>query len=89
MEELRRRHEVAADQNFDDFVNVDADAHTDTTELLNNDELVQLVSGAQEEFEDANDPDTVEAPNPTASQLMDAADLLRRFAGAHEGVEDP
>ncbi|KAH7950949.1 hypothetical protein HPB52_003262 [Rhipicephalus sanguineus] len=59
-EELRRRDEVAADHNFDDFVIADVD--TDTTEILDGEELVQLVSGAQEESEDANDPDTVEAP---------------------------
>ncbi|KAL1439376.1 hypothetical protein MTO96_010389 [Rhipicephalus appendiculatus] len=83
-EEFRRRDEVAADQNFDDFVNSDADAKED----LDDEEIVQLVSGAQEEPEDANGPDTVEAPVPTLSQVMDAVDLLRRFAGAHEGAEE-
>ncbi|KAG0427315.1 hypothetical protein HPB47_025620 [Ixodes persulcatus] len=58
-EELRRRDQVAADQNFDDFVNADAD--TDTTEVLDDEEIVQLVSGVQEESEDAKDPDAVEA----------------------------
>lgn len=49
---------------------------------------MQLVSGAQEVSEDVNDPDTAEAPVVTPSQVMDAVDLLRRFAGAHEGAED-
>ncbi|KAH6948063.1 hypothetical protein HPB50_022773 [Hyalomma asiaticum] len=83
-EEHRQRDEVAVDQNFDDFMNTD----TDTTEVLDEKEIVQLVSSAQEESEDANDPDTVEAPVPTPGQVMDAVDLLRRFAGAHEGAED-
>ncbi|KAG0415784.1 hypothetical protein HPB47_007044 [Ixodes persulcatus] len=68
--------EVATDQNFDDFVNADADADTDTTEVLDGEEIVQLVSGAQEESEDANDPDAVEAPMPTPSQVMDAVNIL-------------
>ncbi|KAL1440657.1 hypothetical protein MTO96_009213 [Rhipicephalus appendiculatus] len=38
-EELRRRGEVAADQNFDDFVNADADADTDATEVLDDEEI--------------------------------------------------
>ncbi|KAH7976546.1 hypothetical protein HPB52_016111 [Rhipicephalus sanguineus] len=59
-EELRRRDEVAADHNFDDFVVADAD--TDATEVLDDEEMVQLVSGTKEESEDANDPDAVEAP---------------------------
>ncbi|KAH7948984.1 hypothetical protein HPB49_003847 [Dermacentor silvarum] len=85
-EELRRRDEVAADLNIDDFVDVDAD--TDTTEVLNDEETVPLVSGTQEEPEDANDPDTVETPVATPTQGMDAVDLLRRFASAYEGAED-
>ncbi|KAH7933927.1 hypothetical protein HPB49_019319 [Dermacentor silvarum] len=62
------------------------DADTDTREVLDEEEIVQLVSGAQEESEDGNDPDTVEAP--VAAPSMDAVNLLRRFAGAHEGAED-
>ncbi|XP_040070451.3 tigger transposable element-derived protein 6-like [Ixodes scapularis] len=87
-EELRRRDQVAADQDFDDFVNANADANTDTTEVLDDEEIVQLVSGAQEKSEEAKGPDAIEAPVPTPSQVMDAVDLLRRFAGAHEGAED-
>ncbi|KAH7986396.1 hypothetical protein HPB52_024995 [Rhipicephalus sanguineus] len=79
---------MAAVHNFDDFVIANTDADTDTTEVLDDDEIVQLVSDVQEESEDANDPDTVEAPMPTPSQVMDAVDLLRRFAGPHEGAED-
>ncbi|KAH7957164.1 hypothetical protein HPB52_015728 [Rhipicephalus sanguineus] len=51
-------------------------------------ELVQLVSSVREESEGANDLDTVEAPMPTPSQVMDAVNFLRRFAGAHEDAED-
>ncbi|KAM7281492.1 tigger transposable element-derived protein 6-like [Ixodes scapularis] len=87
-EELRRRDQVAADQDFDDFVNADTDANTDTTEVLDDEEIVQLVSGAQEKSDEAKGPDAIEAPVPTPSQVMDAVDLLRRFAGAHEGAED-
>ncbi|KAH7946829.1 hypothetical protein HPB52_004903 [Rhipicephalus sanguineus] len=67
-EELHRHVKVAADHNFDGFVIVDADTDTDTTEVLDDEEIVQLVSGAQQKSEDANDPDTVEAPVPTPSQ---------------------
>ncbi|KAH7982357.1 hypothetical protein HPB52_004199 [Rhipicephalus sanguineus] len=87
-EELRLRDELATDHNFDNFVITDADAYTDTPEVLDDDEIVQLVSGAQEESEDANDTDTVKAPVPTLSQVIDAVDLLRRFAGAHKAAED-
>lgn len=45
----------------------DADEDTDTTEALDDEEIVQLVSDAQEESEDAKDPDAVEAPVPTLS----------------------
>lgn len=85
--ELHRCDEVAADQNFDDFVNTDADTDTDTTDILDNEEIVQLVSGAQEESEDVNDPGTVEVPVPTPRQVTDAVDILRRFAGAHAGAD--
>ncbi|KAH7935850.1 hypothetical protein HPB52_014346 [Rhipicephalus sanguineus] len=87
-EELRRRDELLADHKFYDFVFADADANNHTTAVLDDEETAQLVSGAQEESEDANDPDTVEAPIPTPSEVMDAVDLLRRFAGTHEGAED-
>ncbi|KAH7932333.1 hypothetical protein HPB52_024708 [Rhipicephalus sanguineus] len=80
--ELRRRDKVATDQNFYDFANADADADTDITEVIDDEETVQLVPSTQEESEDANDPDTVEAPVLTPSQMMDAVDLLRRFAEA-------
>ncbi|KAH7955299.1 hypothetical protein HPB52_000186 [Rhipicephalus sanguineus] len=66
------------DHNFYDFVIDDADADTDTT-LLDDEEI---------ESEEVNDPDTGQAPVPTTSQVMDAVDLLRRFAGVHEGAED-
>ncbi|KAL1476977.1 hypothetical protein MTO96_017846 [Rhipicephalus appendiculatus] len=69
-EELRRRVEVAADKNFDDFVNANADEDTDTTEVLDDEEKAQLVSGAQKESEDANDPNTVEALVPTPSRVI-------------------
>lgn len=87
-EELRWRDEVATDQIFDDFANADANADTDTTEVIDDEEMVQLVSGAQEESEDVNDPDTSEDPVPTPSQVMHAVDVLRRFAEACKGAED-
>lgn len=58
---------MAADHSFDDFMITDADEDTDTTEALDDEEIVQLVSDAQEESEDAKDPDAVEAPVPTLS----------------------
>ncbi|KAH7982938.1 hypothetical protein HPB52_008322 [Rhipicephalus sanguineus] len=64
---IRRRDEVAADHNFDELWVADAD--TDTTDVLDDEEIVQPVSGAREESEDANDPDTVEASVPTPSQV--------------------
>ncbi|XP_037502729.1 tigger transposable element-derived protein 4-like, partial [Rhipicephalus sanguineus] len=38
-EELHRCDEAAANQNFDDFVNANADTDTDTTEVLNDEEI--------------------------------------------------
>lgn len=35
-----------------------------------------------------DDVEDLEAPVPTISQVMDAIDLLRWLAGAHEGTED-
>lgn len=78
---------MAADLGFHDYVSAYPDA--DTTELLNDEKIVGLVSGSQKVSQDADDPETAEVPVPAPGQVMDAIDLLRRFAGAaHEGTKD-
>lgn len=37
--------------------------------------------------EEDDDENTTEAPVPTPSEVLDAIDLLRRYAGAFEGME--
>lgn len=50
--------------------------------------IVVLVTGAPEESEDADDREDAAAPVPTPSQVMDAIDLSRQFAGAYEVAKD-
>lgn len=79
---------MAADLNFHDYLSTDTNADANTTEVLIDEEIIQLVSVAQEVPEDAENPETADAPVPTIGQVMDAIDLLRHFARAHEGTED-
>ncbi|KAH7936024.1 hypothetical protein HPB52_016694 [Rhipicephalus sanguineus] len=82
---LQHEQEEASPSYWEELHFVIADADTHPRAVLDDEEIVQLVSGAQEESENANDPDTVEAPVPIPSQVMDAIDLLMRFDGTHEG----
>ncbi|KAH7939889.1 hypothetical protein HPB52_018835 [Rhipicephalus sanguineus] len=67
-EEVRRPDQVAVQQSSDDFMHADADAERDTREVLHDEEIVQLVSVAQVESDDVNNPDTLEASMPKPSQ---------------------
>lgn len=74
-EQLRWLNEVAADVSFHDYLSADAD----TIEVLGDQEILQLVSDAQEEPQDADNPEIAEAAMPAPRKAMDAVDLLRRF----------
>lgn len=87
-EKLCQLDEVAEDVIFTEYVRADADADIDMMEVLDDDEIVQLVSGARKESEDADNLETAKAPVPAPIEVMDAIDLLRQFAGAHKGTED-
>lgn len=73
---------------FSDYVNADANAVT--TEVLDDGDTLRLVGSVEGVAADDvdNDSEVTEAPVPTPGQVMDAIDLLRQFAGAHEGTED-
>ncbi|KAK8761008.1 hypothetical protein V5799_027727 [Amblyomma americanum] len=87
-EHLRSVDEVPTGISFSDYVNADANAVT--TEVLTDADMLRLVGSVEGvTAEDAaDDPAGAEAPVPTPGQVMDALDLLRHFAGAHEGTED-
>lgn len=53
------------------------------TEVLNDKEIVQLLSGTQKVPENAEDPETAEASVPTSGQMMKTIDFFRRLVGAH------
>lgn len=74
-EQLRWLNEVAADVSFHDYLSADAD----TIEVLGDQEIVHLVSGAQKVSQDADNLEIAEAAMPAPRQATDAVDLLRRF----------
>ncbi|KAG0432697.1 hypothetical protein HPB47_020600 [Ixodes persulcatus] len=80
-EALRQLGHVSEDSSFGDYLRDDADADIQTTEVLDDSEILRLVATGQK-----HDVEAVEDPVPMPSQVMDAVDLLRRFAGAHEGT---
>ncbi|KAM7285014.1 tigger transposable element-derived protein 6-like [Ixodes scapularis] len=85
-EALRQQGHVSEDSSFGDYLRDDADADIQTTEVLDDSEILRLVATGQKDDAEADDAEAVEDPVPTPSQVMDAVDLLRRFAGAHEGT---
>lgn len=87
-ERLRLADEVPTGMSFSDYVNADANAVT--TEVLDDGDILRLVGSVEGVAADDVDDDSevTEAPVPTPGQVMDAIDLLRQFAGAHEGTED-
>ncbi|XP_040072206.2 tigger transposable element-derived protein 6-like [Ixodes scapularis] len=85
-EALRQLGHVSEDSSFGDYLRDDADADIQTTEVLDDSEILRLVATGQKDDAEADDAEAVEDPVPTPSQVMDAVDLLRRFAGAHEGT---
>lgn len=72
---------MAAHLSLPDYLSASAEA--DTTDALNDEETVHLVSSTQEMWEGAHDPGTAEPPVPA----LLTTDLLRRFAGTHEGTQ--
>lgn len=56
--ELRRRDEVATDYNLDDSVDANAYADADTTDVLDDEEIGQLLSCERNESDDTKYPDT-------------------------------
>lgn len=64
------------------------DTDDNTTESLNDEAIIYIVTSAPEDSENVDDTEHAEAPVSTPSQVMDAVDLLRQFAGAHEGTKD-
>lgn len=73
---------------FHDCLSANVDGETDITEVLSDEEMVQLVSGTQELSEDADDLEASEACVPAPDMVMDAIDLIRWFAGAHDRTKD-
>lgn len=76
---------------FCTYVSADADAVT--TEELTEAEIVRSVTGAPNDDSDECVDDGPECSGgepdvPTSAQALDAADLLRRFFGAHDDGED-
>ncbi|KAG0428674.1 hypothetical protein HPB47_024352 [Ixodes persulcatus] len=80
-EALRQPGHVSEDSSFGDYLRDDADADIQATEVLDDSKILRLVATGQKD-----DAEAVEDPVPMPSQVMDAVDLLRRFAGAHEGT---
>ncbi|KAM7299193.1 uncharacterized protein ISCGN_019760 [Ixodes scapularis] len=87
-ERLRLADEVPTGMSFSDYANADANAVT--TEVLDDGDILRLVGSVEGVAADDVDDDSevTEALVPTPGQVMDAIDLLRQFAGAHEGTED-
>ncbi|EEC15033.1 conserved hypothetical protein [Ixodes scapularis] len=79
-EALRQLGHVSEDSNFGDYLRDDADADIQTTEVLDDSEILRLVATGQKDDAEADDAGAVEDPVPTPSQVMDA------FVGAHEGT---
>lgn len=72
---------------FEDFLCTDADTDENTTEALTT-KVSSSSSSSPEQSGHVDDAEDLEAPVPTISLVMDAIDLLRRLAGAHEETED-
>lgn len=75
---------------FCTYVTADADAVT--TEELTEPEIVHAATGVpddnSDECVDSPEPNVGGRDVPTPAQALDAADLLRRFFGAHDDGED-
>ncbi|KAH7982093.1 hypothetical protein HPB52_002928 [Rhipicephalus sanguineus] len=88
---LRDAGVVPDSESFCDYVS--ADSEVVVTEQLLDDDIVRAVNDPDETSDDDSADeraDTVpKASNvPTASEALDAVDVLRRYYGAHEGGED-
>lgn len=83
-EYLRSVDEVPIEIRFSDYVS--ADANVVTTEVSDDEDILRLVGSVEGDTDD--DSEESKAPVPTPGQVMDALDLLRQFAGAHEGTEN-
>lgn len=79
---------MAAVLSFESFLCANTDADEDATEVLDDKKIVQLVTDAPEESEDADDTEDAVAPVPTPSWVTGAVDCLRWFAVAHERTKN-
>lgn len=82
---LRDAGVVPDSESFCDYVS--ADAEVVATEQLTDDDIVRAVNEPDESSDDES-VDERENNVPTASEALDAVDVLRRYFGAHEGGED-
>lgn len=82
---LRDAGVVPDSESFCDYVS--ADSEVVATEQLLDDDIVRAVSDRNETSDD-DSVDEQETNVPTASEALDAVDVLRRYFGAHEGGED-
>ncbi|KAH7969474.1 hypothetical protein HPB52_018412 [Rhipicephalus sanguineus] len=90
---LRDAGVVPDSESFCDYVS--ADSEVVATEQLLDDDIVRAVNDPDETSDDdsaderARSDSVPKASNvPTASEALDAVDVLRRYYGAHEGGED-
>ncbi|KAH7984434.1 hypothetical protein HPB52_020700 [Rhipicephalus sanguineus] len=88
---LRDAGVVPDSESFCDYVS--ADSEVVATEQLLDDDIVRAVNDPDETSDDDSADELADsvpkASNvPTASEALDAVDVLRRYYGAHEGGED-
>ncbi|KAH7975783.1 hypothetical protein HPB52_005202 [Rhipicephalus sanguineus] len=88
---LRDAGVVPDSESFCDYVS--ADSEVVATEQLLDDDIVRAVNDPDETSDDDSADERADsvpkASNvPTASEALDAVDVLRRYYGAHEGGED-
>lgn len=67
-----------------DYIRADVDAFT--TEVLGDRDILKIIAIAEKEV--ATTPKFMNIPVSTLSQVTDALDLLKRYAGAHDGTGD-
>lgn len=81
--ELHHQGGVDSDVNLDDFIN--SDAYAITTEELDDDSIIESVTEKRLREDSTDSEQELEAStdNPTANNVMDAIDVLRRHAGKH------
>ncbi|KAH6938410.1 hypothetical protein HPB50_009140 [Hyalomma asiaticum] len=76
---------VPDSESFCDYVSEDSEVVA--TEQLPDDDILRAVNDRDKSSDD-DSVDERETKAPTASEALDAVDVLRRYFGAHEGGED-